>query len=127
MCRKGEFGIIVVVTMYYADGPGRSEGSWSVLGKAAKHYSKSEPTMFLDFSEMGPEEIDTIIVHQFGHALGLGHALMRSDDWRVLKEYVDPNAMAKSFGLQKVEDFEVQWTGQKANANYDNRSVMLYK
>lgn len=111
------------------DGQGPSEGSWSAVGSVALRYDKSEPTMVLDLSNMTPQEIDATIIHQFGHALGLGHALIKKDEWDVLEEYVNASEVKKSFNLPVEQDFEMQWTGQGAEAicNYDKKSVMLYK
>lgn len=93
-------------------------------------YDDHGPTMVLNFSNMeSSEEIEATIIHQFGHALGLGHALMKPSDWKVLKDFVDQEKMMKSYGLQGVDDFEVQWTGKgmdKAEVNYDEESIMQY-
>ena len=68
--------------------------------------------------------IDAIIVHQFGHALGLGHALMDDKTRQILNNYVDKSEIAKSFGLNAAEkEFEELWEGREAHI--DNKSVML--
>ncbi len=84
--------------------------------------------MFLDLSHMGATEIKATIVHQFGHALGLGHALMTKNDWEVLKICVYPSNIKGSLGLQGDEDFLTQWIGERvSNVSHDKASVMLYK
>jgi hypothetical protein len=43
--------------------------------------------MSLNFQNMNMQEIKATVVHQFGHALGLGHALMKPDDWEHVQHY----------------------------------------
>jgi serralysin len=49
-------------------------GYWSYIGTQARHFPKSEQTLNLQF---GPNESDTeihrVVLHEFGHALGLIH------------------------------------------------------
>lgn len=84
--------------------------------------------MVLNLSDMTPQEIDATIIHQFGHALGLGHALIKKEEWDVLEEYVNAGEIKGSFGLPVEQDFEMLWTGvgAKAACNYDGNSVMSY-
>lgn len=118
----------MIHVLVLVDGRGPSEGSWSALGSVALHYDEHKPTMLLDLGGMSSKEIDATIVHQFGHALGLGHALISKQDWSALEECVNVNAIKKSFSLPLEKDFELQWTGEGAvAANYDKDSVMLYK
>jgi hypothetical protein len=80
--------------------------------------------MSLDFSNMTDEEIKATIVHQFGHALGLGHTLMKPDVWEELKPYWNQEL------LSNVEEFEIAWTGKGLEdgvVNYDEKSVMQYR
>ena len=82
--------------------------------------------MNLNFSDMNDEEIKATIVHQFGHALGLEHALMRPNVWEVLKPYLNVGMITTSI----TKDFEVHWTGKGLNdsvVNYDEGSVMRYR
>ena len=79
---------------------------------------------------MSDDETKATVLHQFGHALGLGHALMGPKDWRALKPYVHTDSMMKSCGASKEKDFEVLWTGKKLKesvVNYDKESVMGYR
>ena len=104
-------------------------GSWSVLGSIAKHVPKDKSTMSFNFSNMKSEEIQITIIHQFGHALGLGHALMKPGDWEVLKEFVDIKEMARCYDARNEEEFEVLWTGKglSEDVNHDEGSVMQYR
>lgn len=112
--------------------PGNSEGNWSALGQSAKvihDVYKSHPTMVLNFSNMNSGEIKATIAHQFGHALGMGHTLMRQDKWEGLKPYLKVEEMMRHHGSDSLEDFEVLWTGKGMNndeINFDEKSVMRY-
>ena len=97
------------------------------MGASAQFYSKSEPTMFFDFTNMTPNEINATILHNFGHALGLGHALMTSGEWTLLKEYVNPKKMVESLNLSQEAELQGFWTGEGASANHDAQSIMRYK
>ncbi len=110
-------------------GAGDSGVSWSALGTVAKTIPTSDPTLALNFSKMKSDEIKATIVHQFGHALGLGHALMKPDHWDVLKEYLDVDEMVRHYGSPSEDAFEVQWTGKGMGreVNYDGGSVMRYR
>jgi hypothetical protein len=113
--------IIVMLFFRYLDMQG---GNWSALGSLAKAVPVKKPTMNLNFSTMSDEEIKTTIIHQFGHALGLGHALIKPDDWKVLRFYLNMGTLkARSC----VDDSKVEWTGKGLEAdvvNYDEKSVM---
>lgn len=113
--------------------PDESEGSWSAIGNAAKYIPVSEPTMVLDFTDMTDKEMKATVIHQFGHALGLGHALMNINDWNLVKDHIDVEKMMESYGLKSRDYFQVQWTGHERqqsivkDANYDDESVMSYR
>lgn len=50
-------------------------GSWSYLGKDCLAIPKDEPTMNFGWltSESSDEDIQSVVLHEFGHALGLIH------------------------------------------------------
>lgn len=82
--------------------------------------------MILNFAGMNDAQIKATILHQFGHALGLGHALMPVADWELLwQKFVDTEEMRRSYAVQTLQDFEVQWAGKgMAAAHYDKDSIM---
>ena len=72
-----------------------------------------------------------MVIHQFGHALGLGHALMKPNEWKSIKEYVDVLKMGMACHVENDEKaFMRQWTGTgvrtSVEVNYDEKSVMQY-
>lgn len=99
-----------------------------MLGSDSEHLAKDKkPTMVLCFKDMDDIQIKATIIHQFGHALGLGHVPMKSGDWDVVKNFADVQKMMRSYGLQSVQDFEMQWMGKgKKDVNDDPESVMQY-
>ena len=79
---------------------------------------------------MRDDEIKTAIVHQFGHALGLGHALMKPEDWDALKDHLKLEQMMSDCHASNDVDLRKQWTGKGLKENlirYDNQSVMLFR
>ena len=86
--------------------------------------------MVLNFNNMNDSEIMATVIHQFGHALGLGHALMEPEHWNTLKSYVHLPTMMSDCGASSEEDLEDQWTGKKQksrNVNYDEDSIMKHR
>ena len=106
--------------------------NWTVIGFPSTRVGKYKPTMSLNFRGMNEQETRAMVIHQFGHALGLGHALMRPEEWEDIKEYVDMEKMAmESHYEDRVDFFEKEWTGKELGddvlVNYDEKSVMQYR
>ena len=117
------------VTRVYTD-TSMASGNWSAIGRNAEDFDPLEPTMVLNFSNMNDSEIMATVIHQFGHALGLGHALMKPEHWNTLKPYVHLRTMMNSCGVSTKEDLEDQWTGKKLKitiVNYDQDSIMAQR
>ena len=86
--------------------------------------------MILDFSNMSDNDIMSTVIHQFGHALGLGHALMNPEHWKALKPYLDLHAMMADCCAPTEKDLKAQWTGKnqkRTTINYDEDSVMQHR
>ncbi|XP_064387495.1 uncharacterized protein LOC135335838 [Halichondria panicea] len=60
--------------------------SWSKVGTTATWQSdKKKPTMVLNLYGMTKADQRSMVIHEFGHALGLDHEHQRSDFWDVLE------------------------------------------
>jgi hypothetical protein len=109
-------------------------GSWSVIGTTCKRITdKSQPTMNFGWLKRTStdEEIQRVVLHEFGHALGLIHEHQNPGDhihWNrptVIRELSGP---PNSWPLDQIEHnmFEPY---KKSETNYtkvDAHSIMMY-
>lgn len=71
-----------------------------------------------------------IVVHEFGHVLGLTHEHQRSDFWLQVKPYIDVEKMKKDLKVTEKQ-FKLDWDVDcnnldGAQTDYDPRSIMHY-
>ena len=95
-----------------------------------------KPTMVLSLRGFPPSTQRSLVIHQFGHALGLEHEHQRSDFWDVVGEYFDLDKMmadprvAKGFSSETKIGFERDWfaksTHDALQSEYDPESIMHY-
>ena len=104
-----------------------------MIGKKATRAKYTEPTMWLDLhSNTGLDDKykKHLVVHEFGHALGLGHEHQRSDFWKLIKPYIDMTKMRKKLNISDAS-FAINWDNDKLFERgkctaYDPHSVMHY-
>ena len=98
-----------------------------MIGKRATKAKYDQPTMWLDLNVSGDNYKKHVVIHEFGHALGLGHEHQRSDFWKLIKPYVDITEMKKDLNVRfKVNwDSDSQFETGKCTA-YDPSSIMHY-
>lgn len=108
---------------------GLGGGCWSKVGKDARSVvDKTQPTMNLDLKGQNPDFQEYLVIHEFGHSLGLEHEHQRSDFWTILKDFIDLNKMKNDPQLTKVNldvDMLVKPPSGETSV-YDPQSVMHY-
>ncbi len=117
-----------------------TEGCWSMVGTDAIKIETDKPTMVLNFKHFTPVQQVSIVVHQFGHALGLEHEHQRPEFWNAVENHLDIERIRrdlKAVGYKaKGGDppFEADWykrnhLGVSVNSlsDYDPKSIMHYR
>ena len=95
--------------------------------------NKAEPTMYLNLFKKSEADQRSLVLHEFGHALGLDHEHQRSDFWKVLERFTigkkrmqdgDDGQCAKA----GEEHFKMENEGGVApkQTAYDPQSIMHY-
>ena len=112
-------------------------------GMDAAKTKQSEPTMTLNLTgpDLYPEGyLKHLVIHEFGHALGLEHEHQRSDFWDTIKDFIDTDTMESDprFDYLKTKKakkayFGKDWLVQRTpkgkdviEFTYDSKSVMHY-
>ena len=89
--------------------------------------------MWLDLHSDSDDYKKFIVIHEFGHALGLGHEHQRSDFWRLIEPHIDVDLMKArlhDLGVSRTQ-FEKNWDRDQAfiggkTTEYDPHSIMHY-
>ena len=95
---------------------------------AIGHVEGQGPTqVYLDLEAQSYYQ-EHLIVHEFGHVLGLGHEHQRSDFWSWIKDYIDENKMKKDPDMRgRFVDWQCKDDLMAGGATaYDSDSVMHY-
>ncbi|XP_064383859.1 uncharacterized protein LOC135332881 isoform X2 [Halichondria panicea] len=115
-------------------------GNWSMVGRDAETVTDmSKPTMVLNLLGHSAELQESLVIHEFGHALGLEHEHQRSDFWDVVGKHIDMDTMkddtfvnprqendgGQSFGKDWLK-LEKKTMPMESVPEYDPDSIMHY-
>ncbi len=114
-----------------------ASGCWSMVGTDAKG---KDVTMVLDLSRHPSNVQRSLVIHEFGHALGLEHEHQRSDFWDIVGKHFDLEKMRKDPRVRAPEsgdeqggvgcetDWETKTGGdeEEYTSEYDSKSIMHY-
>jgi serralysin len=106
------------------------EGSWSVLGNTCLRIPDGEPTMNFGWlkAESSSAELERVVLHEFGHALGLVHEHQlpaAGIQWDKPAVYAD---LEPKWSREKIDRnlFATVDPAEAAMTNLDPQSIMLY-
>lgn len=109
------------------------KGSWSVLGTTCRKVPKDEPTM--NFGWLTPastaEEVRRVVLHEFGHALGLIHEHQNPAGgilWDKARVYAELQQAPHNWSKQTI-DRNLFATYKASETNFtatDPKSIMMY-
>jgi hypothetical protein len=112
----------------------RFNGSWSVLGKSCRQITDlSRPTMNFGWltQDSTEEEIRRVVLHEFGHALGLTHEHMNPGgniQWNRQNVIDDLSGPPNNWSAVEIENNMFQ-TFEEHETNFtalDPESIMMY-
>jgi serralysin len=114
-------------------------GAWSLLGTQATKQNTNSPTMNLgwidndlDYDSPDAKGTGAVVLHEFGHALGLIHEHSRKDasllKWNKDSVYIDLGKSPNYWSRQEVDAqiFTPQEFDSKNSSEYDPTSIMHY-
>ena len=97
----------------------------------ARHPDSYEPTMWLDLSTQATNDVDVykehVVVHEFGHSLGLGHEHQRSDFCTFIGRFLNKAMMQRDLGTEAYKRWQEDKDLAVSEATpYDCDSIMHY-
>jgi hypothetical protein len=108
-------------------------GSWSVIGTSCKNVPKGQPTMNFGWLTPGVSdaEAERVILHEFGHALGLIHEHQNpigSINWNKPAVYDDLSGPPNNWDKPTIDHnmFEAYPKQEIMGTQMDNSSIMMY-
>jgi serralysin len=110
------------------------EGSWSVIGTTCRNVPKNQPTMNFGWLTPGISESEArqVILHEFGHALGLIHEHQNPDhaiDWNKPAVIADLSGPPNNWDPDTIQHnmFDVYPPNEIEGTKLDTTSIMMYR
>lgn len=102
--------------------------SHSIMGQSARRHLASQSTMWLDLGDDNDDWKKYLILHQFGHVLGLGREHQRSEVWQCLRSFINESVMRMDLGIRML-DFETDqlYYSNSQSSEYDPDSIMHFR
>ena len=105
-------------------------GSWSKLGSLADSVPPEQHTMILNLKDcVDDDRKEATILHEFGHALGLGHEHQHPKYVTVMEKFIDIDATMDCYGIEKPSFYREQYgklNVKLVKTEYDPDSIMHY-
>jgi serralysin len=111
----------------------RYPGSWSVVGNSCRMIPKDQATMNFGWltPDLAEEDARGVILHEFGHALGLIHEHQRLDPagWARQTVLDDLSRAPNRWDTETIEQnvFETQPPNSVDGSELDTTSIMMYE
>ena len=109
-------------------------GSWSVLGNSCRNIAKNNPTMNYGWlnRDSSDDELRRVVLHEFGHALGLIHEHMSPADggikWNRTQVEKDLSGPPNNWSTETIFNnmFKTFSQDQLKLTRLDKNSIMMY-
>ena len=108
-------------------------GSWSTIGTTCRSVDKSKPTMNFGWltAASADEEVQRVVLHEFGHALGLIHEHQNPEGgiaWNRKQVIADLSGPPQNWTAQQIESNMFKAFSKKETnfSKLDEKSIMLY-
>ena len=84
-----------------------------------------EPTMMLNLKGLTQQFQKSLVIHEFGHALGLDHEHQCSDFLDVVEKFIDNTKIPRDQKVRVKKNDEMM-DREEASSRYDSESIMHY-